>query len=538
MDSGQPRQVLDAALKGRRVLAMLPPATEERADDLVRLLTAAKARWGWRIDMLCQPSDRSAFRELVAPAGTLFTPPKLLKPAAWEADPERVATVDRRLREAEMATRVPVGQLVLAGEGTIGPAFVAPVRNLSSSPLTERLLADNTEPFRIVRRLFQFADEMVEVSATDLLLAYEWEKPWRSTVWFAAASRGIPCVAIRRSKINADHYFWTTDRVLFNIQAREKAIAKRSSGAPLSDAAKAYISAFRKQPTTVKYVAAKWQHVSKKGWLDWHVNWSRGVMKQVLRLVTGRGGTRRKPFFKSLLAYNRRIVLTARHKRFFHSFDDSALERMKYVYFPMHKETDLPLIFQAPRWHDQRNTIQVLASALPSGYSLLVREHRFNMGRRPTGYYRELSWLPNVVLVNAFDSQFKYVRNADLIVTENGSSGWEGLLLGRRVLTLSRSSYDGAGLARKVDDPDQLGATILEALAMPAVPDQAEHDRRLGCVIDAEFETTFLMKGAATSGALDRLAETISVTIPQARPAHDTESPEAIRGHLKVDAPA
>ena len=179
------------------------------------------------------------------------------------------------------------------------------------------------------------------------------------------------------------------------------------------------------------------------------------------------------------------------------------------VYFPVQKETDRAQTFQAPLWHDQGNTVQVLASSLPSGYRLLVREHRHNRGDRPTRYYRDLSRLPNVVLIEAFDDQFKYLRHADLIVTENGSSGWEGLLLGRRVITLARTFYDGAGLATKVEDMNDLSASIVEALGRPAVADTATHDRSLGCMYDAEFETTFPMTLEGIPAALDCLQNVI-----------------------------
>lgn len=502
-------------MAGLRVLAMLPAHTEDRATYLVHLLAEAKRRWGWHIDLFCNPGDRDAFQELVAPSGGLFTAPDSFREATWEGDPQRVAAIDQRLSEAEFATGVPAGQLVLASQATIGRAFVAPVHRTNLTELSARVLEDNTESFRIIRRMYQFADELVEATRPDLLLAYEWEKPWRSTIWMAAASRGIACVAIRRSKLNADHYYWTTDRTLFNAAARENAIARSERDALVSAAAADYIRNFRDRPKTVKYVQAKWKERKKKSWLRWHARFARDALNYYIGLVAARGKKRRKWLLRKLAMYNLRLVLEPRQQRFFRTFDDEELQTLRYIYFPMHKETDLPLVFQAPRWHDQRNTIQVLAGALPLGYRLLVREHRFNLGRRPMHYYRDLSRLPNVVLIDAFDSQFKYIRNADLVVTENGTTGWEALLLGRRVLTLSRTSYEGAGLARKVEDSDRLGAAILEALREPAVAEAAAHDRRLGWMIDAEKATTFPMADTGIPAGLDQLADLIAPELKQ-----------------------
>ncbi len=501
------QQQREPAIRDLRVLAMLPSHNEDRADHLVKLLQTAKQRWGWRIDVFCQKSDREAYADLVAPSGQLLTIPNAVESAVWESDPVRVAAVDRRLREAEIATEVTAGQLVLASQATIGCAFVAPVQRMKLTKMTAGVLADNMELFRILRRFFQFADDMVETTAPDLLLAYEWEKPWRSTVWMAAASRGIPCVAVRRSKLNADHYYWSTDRTLFNTAAREAAIANGKAQASLSSAAVDYMRKFREAPKTVKYVQAKWLQQSQKTWLSWHLQFARSAAAQFLRFVTGRA--KRKWLLRKLVSYNMRTFLQWRQQRHFRSFEESELRDIQYVYFPMHKETDLPLVFQAPRWHDQRNTIQFLAGALPSGYRLLVREHRFNIGRRPAGYYRNLMQLPNVVLVDAFGSQFRYINNADLVVTENGTSGWEGLLLGRNVLTLSRTSYDGAGLAVKVDDKDRLGAAILNALRRPH-PDAAERDRHLGWMIDAELANSFHMAEKGIPTGLDQLVKLLN----------------------------
>ncbi len=190
---------------------------------------------------------------------------------------------------------------------------------------------------------------------------------------------------------------------------------------------------------------------------------------------------------------------------------------MKYVYFPMHKEAELAQTLQATQWYDQRNTIRVLASLLPFGYRLLVREHRLNFGHRPTRFYRELAQLPNVVVIDPFDSQFKYLRHAALIVTENGSSGWEGLLLGRRVLVLADTFYDSAGLGMRATDPDRLNKAILDILATPEVDRAAGRDDRLAATFDAEAETTFPMTKDATEAAVDRLAATLLPVLAQRR---------------------
>jgi CDP-glycerol glycerophosphotransferase (TagB/SpsB family) len=163
---------------------------------------------------------------------------------------------------------------------------------------------------------------------------------------------------------------------------------------------------------------------------------------------------------------------------------------MRYIFTALHKEPEQALNYRAPFWSNQYNTVSLLTSTLPAGFKLLVREHRLNAGRRPTRFYRELSRLPGVVLVDGFDDQFKYIANADLVVTDNSSIGWEALLLGRRVITLAETFYSAAGLARRVREPEGLAAAVLEYLQEPTIADAAAHDRALGWLLDAEWETT------------------------------------------------
>lgn len=509
----------DHVLRGLKVLVMLPPGTKEHTMRLVRLAESAKARWDWQVDAICLPNDRHVFEGLVSGGGQIFTRPRMLEVADWESDKERSADVDRRLKAAELATGVSAGQLVLGGEFGIGRGFVHSARVLSPSPLAVRVLEDNQEPFRVIRRLFAAADDFVAASKPDLVLASEWATPAHSTVWLAAASRDIPCICIRRSKIRSDYCFWTADWLMLNAAARDAALAKQKSGAPVSEEAKAFLEVFREKPRMVKYIQTKWTGGVKRGWLSWHIRFARNVASEIIK------GTEPKydpalhaSALSRLVGYNRRLLRSRTHRKFFQTFDDTQLENMKYIYFPMHKEPELALRFQATAWHDQRNTIQVLSSCLPAGYRLLVREHRLNYGTRPTEYYRRLLRLPNVALIDAFDSQFKYIRYADLIVTENGTTGWEGIILGRRVMTLARTLYDGADLTIRISDPDQLGIEILRALERPEVEDPVRHERNLGYMVDAEFESTFLMTEEGTDQAVEHLGRTIAAVSGAQKP--------------------
>ena len=110
--------------------------------------------------------------------------------------------------------------------------------------------------------------------------------------------------------------------------------------------------------------------------------------------------------------------------------------------------------------------------------------------------------IPNVTLVNPFDPQFQYIQNADLVVTDNGSTGWEGILMKRRVLTLEKNFYEVLPQARKVDDPRILDSAVLAALNEPVQWDDPDYDGSIGCFLDAERATTLDIEAMHTDMSL------------------------------------
>ena len=180
----------------------------------------------------------------------------------------------------------------------------------------------------------------------------------------------------------------------------------------------------------------------------------------------------------------------------------------------LHKEPEVAINAQNPEWHSQKNLIALLSANLPSGYRLFVREHRFNEGRRPTKFYTDICRYPGVNLIDPFDSQFKYIRNASLIVTENGTTGFEGLIFGRRVLLLSENFYSAAGLAPIVEKPGELGERIVAMLREPPASSTPDWDRRLSCLIDAEYATTL------PDDDLDEVMRALAMHLERAKPKH------------------
>jgi len=353
-----------------------------------------------------------------------------------------------------------------------------------------------------------------------LVLAGEWADPLCFTFYLAARARGIPCVVNRYSKIWSGRCFWSTEPLMHNGARLVKAAEKRQEGAPISDRAREHIRKFRDCPTMIGYLRAVWNKMDRSSWIKRHVDVGKAIAGEARHHLLRYGGQPPKPGLQLLLDHYRRPWLEWRNAKFFRRYDDEALTCLPYIYTALHKDPEQALNYQAPNWTYQMYTIGLLSSCLPSSYRLLVREHRTNTSRRPPRFYREMGALPGVTLIDGYDDQFKYIRHADLIITDNGSIGWEGILLGRRVITFTNTFYDGSGLEHRVREPEELAATVVEMLKQPPVKDPTAHDEALGWLLDAEWEASAPLDSADHVEALDLLRELLdsgSMSQPQSQ---------------------
>lgn len=473
---------------GRLRVLFLPK--NSRVPYFRSLLRYAREGRDWQIQVVCAPGSEPTWRDSVGAQAPMSIVPDFTSPASWEADSAAVDEIDEFIRTCETAAGIPAGRIILAGERDLGRGFSLPIYNWFHTRMARMTLADNRAALPIIRRMFSFARETLESARPDLVIAGEWADPMCFVFRLAAQTMGIRCVVNRQSKLWSGRTYWSSSVTMYNDAAFALAARLRDENAPVSSRAQERIRNFRSAPDTLGYVKQSWRASDSKGFFGYYDTLARMFAVELRHVLGRRGGPPPKPAWRVAFQHHQQAWLKWRQQRFFRRLDSGTLADMPYLLIALHKDPEQALNYQAPFWSNQYNTVALLSGSLPAGYRLLVREHRNNSGRRPTRFYEHLSRLPGVILIDGFDDQFKYIANADLVVTDNGSTGWEALMLGRRVITLADTFYDGARLTRRIDRPEYLSQEIVEALQKPAMIDPAAHDCALGWMLDAEWTTT------------------------------------------------
>ena len=113
----------------------------------------------------------------------------------------------------------------------------------------------------------------------------------------------------------------------------------------------------------------------------------------------------------------------------------------KYFLFPLQYEPEASTFVRAFPFFDQMSVIQQIATALPLGVTLVVKEHKGNQGYRKSAFYRELQYLPNVKLVGRETELNDLISNSIGIITLTSRMGWEGLVFRKPVIAFGSTFY-------------------------------------------------------------------------------------------------
>jgi len=138
-----------------------------------------------------------------------------------------------------------------------------------------------------------------------------------------------------------------------------------------------------------------------------------------------------------------------------------------YTFFPLHFEPEVSLqVFGRP-FQNQIELIRHLALSLPAGMQLVVKEHPRALGFRPSGYYRKLLEIPNVLMVDPLMSTHAVIGQAALVAVISGSTGLEAAVLGKPVVTFGIPTYGNlpSSMVRQVVSLHATASEIRDLLA-------------------------------------------------------------------------
>ena len=123
--------------------------------------------------------------------------------------------------------------------------------------------------------------------------------------------------------------------------------------------------------------------------------------------------------------------------------DLDGLDDRKLVYFPLQQVPEASTLLLTPYHTNQLAIVLELALSLPANALLVVKEHLWQLGRRPREFYDQLLGMPNVVLVHPSFSSLEIIRKSSLVCSISSSAAHEAAVLGRPVIYFHKGTALG-----------------------------------------------------------------------------------------------
>jgi hypothetical protein len=102
----------------------------------------------------------------------------------------------------------------------------------------------------------------------------------------------------------------------------------------------------------------------------------------------------------------------------------------KIVYFPLQQEPESSTLVRAPYHTNQFAVALEIALSLPADTILIIKEHPWQLGRRPKEFYDAILEMPNVFLVHPNFPSLDIIRKSSVVCSLTGSAIHEAAILG------------------------------------------------------------------------------------------------------------
>lgn len=297
--------------------------------------------------------------------------------------------------------------------------------------------------------------------------------------WTVAKGMGIPFYSMGSSKLENRMVVCRSSLQVWEDTNQRFAEIMAGDWRPgAEERARAFVEAFRDRPKRLShmYTRARLPLVDK---VDVH-----HMKLAVQRYFRDPGNPTLTAPSQMVRQRARRLARERLGRRYF----EAPVPGEKYVLYPIHFQPEATTLVQAPMYLDQAALIADIAKSLPAGYRLYVKEHFSNRGRRSPAFYESVSSNPPVRLLRHDTDSWALLRDASAIAVITGSMGWEGLLLGKPVISFGEIFYNACPLVHRGGHHPK---DEWSALFRRAILEHGHDERTMLAFVAAVQETTY-----------------------------------------------
>ncbi len=304
----------------------------------------------------------------------------------------------------------------------------------------------------------------------DVILDMDNAELQRTILCEVAYKKHIPCMTIEYSKYG--FYKYPSFQNAFGIdpyvrKTYEEQLQK--SDEELKDA-EDYIRKYRAENSIMnkEFAGSVTSQYERDSWI-WILRVMRGKFHYFFDQDIAKGNLKTKKTNKMLFAPTRPYIdyywKAETRKRMLYGknkYFENPVEGEDYVYMPLHLIPESSVFVKASYYVDECNLIEQVSKSLPIGWKLYVKEHQAMLGERGLEFYKKVSELHNVrvVQVNYYKDPKPWIAKAKGVVTITGTAAYEAALLGKRSIVFGEVPFSMIEGITRITDFAQLPEAI------------------------------------------------------------------------------
>lgn len=131
-----------------------------------------------------------------------------------------------------------------------------------------------------------------------------------------------------------------------------------------------------------------------------------------------------------------------RWDRYFYLKFDNFDDELNFFYYPIHMEPEATVLYWGEGiYKNQVKLIENIAAQLPPNIFLIVKDHPHGIGDRNFLDYKRIKSIPNVKLIDPMIPGREVIKKSLGVITINGTGGFEGFLMRKKVVVFGKSFY-------------------------------------------------------------------------------------------------
>jgi len=315
---------------------------------------------------------------------------------------------------------------------------------------------------QVVGQAFKFWESFFQEHETDCVIARETAYFSTRTAYAVARRKNLPFYLIDVAPgVFTDDYFVLCDvgekyvwsDLISTLSNKEKKISDNKKGEILNFLQKCEEKIT--QPLKIRFIPPP------------IIKSLRNLIGMTLR-INSKERRKKDPIGVAALIFGRKKLLNRLIWKYitqpFFSYDKPHLNE-KFIYFPLYSRKEAMSLTLDHYWAlNEISLIKYVASSLPKGYWLYVKEHPNNPGEFSFSELRDLKKLNNIKVIFPSFSSPVLIKASQAVVVMQGAVGWEAFLMRKPIINLGSSLYSYSSLVYNVSSISNLPYVLWQAI--------------------------------------------------------------------------